>query len=268
MENNIYQFPKIMGILNATPDSFSDGKNERIGKNSTEFLYQKAVEMIENGADIIDVGGESTRPNSNEVSIEEEIERVKPIIEKLRKNYPKLEISIDTRRAEVAEELVKYDIDYINDVSGLTCDRKIAEIAAKHNIKLVVMHFREHDDCYYKNVVEEVFAFLEKQINIAKDMGVKDIIADIGIGFGKNKEDNLTLLKNFSYFDKLGLPHLLGISRKRFIGEVVLENTPIDRDIATILFHSLLLKEKSIKIIRVHNVEMAMQLKKVYESLN
>ncbi|MGI6370596.1 MAG: dihydropteroate synthase [Candidatus Kapaibacterium sp.] len=130
------------------------------------------------------------------------------------------------------------------------------------------MHFREHDDCYYKNVVEEVFAFLEKQINIAKDMGVKDIIADIGIGFGKNKEDNLTLLKNFNYFDKLGLPHLLGISRKRFIGEVISENTPTDRDIATILFHSLLLKEKSIKIIRVHNVEMAMQLKKVYEALN
>ncbi len=265
MKNN--NFPKIMGILNATPDSFSDGNEERIGENAVNILYDKAVEMIESGADILDIGGESTRPGASIVTIEEEIQRVLPIVKKIRDNFPNFPISIDTRRFEVASALVNYDINYINDVSGLTCSPKIAELAAKNNINLIVMHFRKHDNCNYNNVVEDVFEFLEKQIKLAQDMGVKNIIADVGIGFGKNAKDNLTLLKNFNYFEKLGVTQLLGISRKRFIGEVTSENIAINRDAATMFFHSLLLKEKSIEIIRVHNVEMAMQLKKTYLSL-
>lgn len=261
-------FPKIMGILNVTDDSFSDGN----GKLDLEERFVFAEEMINYGADIIDIGGETTKPNSNDTPIDIELNRVLPILKRIKNKYPNFPISIDTRKAEVVNECLKYGANIINDVSGLQYDIEIANIVAKHNASLVIMHSKGEpkimqDNPTYKDVVKEVFDFLKEKIEFAKDKGIEKIISDVGIGFGKTLEHNLELLKNINYFNKLGVPMLLGISRKRFIGEITGIENPIDRDFATMIYHTLLLKEKSISIIRVHNVKLAMRLKKIVNSI-
>ncbi len=260
-------FPQIMGIINVTPDSFSDG-----GDNfTTESAYNKVIKMVENGADIIDIGGESTRPGANEVSTEEEIRRVIPLIKKVKATYPNLPISIDTTKAEVALEATINGANIINDISGLTFSPEIADIATKYNISIVLMHIKGkprtmQESPTYQNCTEEVFDFLKERINYAKSRGVKNIIADIGIGFGKTTVHNLELIRNLNVFKSLGVPLLLGISRKRFIGELLGIDNPKDRDYATALIHALLLN-KNIDIIRVHNVKLLSDLKKLNQSL-
>lgn len=261
------QFPKIMGILNATPDSFSDGME----KFSLQRLLNKAKILASSGADIIDIGGESTRPNAIEVSVEEELNRVIPIVTKMQEELPNIPISIDTRKAEVAALALKLGVEYINDISGLKHSPEIAAIISKYkNSKLIIMHSRPHDEPKpYENILEEVHDFLESQIKFACNSGVaiNNIISDVGIGFGKNYEDNISLLKNLEYFDDLGVPQLLGISRKRLIGDISNIKIPYQRDETTMFLHSLLLNIKSVKIIRVHNVSLANNLKKTYNAL-
>lgn len=260
-------FPLIMGIVNITPDSFSDGSIDRISNNYIEECCSNAEKLINEGADIIDFGGESTNPKSTLVPADEEIRRVVPVVERFRSKFPTFPISIDSRKYEVCKELIKYNIQYINDISGLTYNPKMVELAVDSDIKLIIMHYREHHDTHYANVVNDVYDFLYKQIKYAESFNVKNIIIDLGIGFGKECSDNLTLLKNIQNFDSLGYPMLLGISRKRFIGEVIQEPNPTERDFATMIYHALLLKENNIKIIRVHNVKLAKQLKNIYNSL-
>lgn len=260
-------FPSIMGILNVTPDSFSDSNIENTSDDYVTKIFLKAKSLIGAGADIIDIGGESTRPGSGSVSIEEEIKRVLPVLEKIRTQFPSIPISIDTRKYEVVKAVLPYDIQYINDISGLTYNPDIVELISGTNTNLVITHYRDHNDTHYDNTVKEVFEFLKNQIDFARSSGIKNIIADIGIGFGKECNDNLILLKNIKEFVALNVPLLLGISRKRFIGEVINEEVPKERDIATILFHTLLIRETNINIIRVHNVKFAKQLKDVYNSL-
>ena len=261
-------FPKIMAIINATPDSFSDG-NKKLNLNKKIYL---AEQMINDGADIIDIGGETTKPYSNPTPANTELDRVLPVLKQIKNKFPAIPISIDTRKVEVANECLKHNANIINDVSGLQYNSEIAEVVAKHNAELVITHSKGdpqnmQNNPVYENVIEEVFNFLKEKIAFAKTKGVEKIISDIGIGFGKTLEHNLTLLKNVNHFSLLNVPMLLGISRKKFIGEITGIDTPMNRDFATMLYHSLLLKEQSISIIRVHNVRLAMQMKKIYLSL-
>ncbi len=261
-------FPKIVGILNVTPDSFSDGGmfvDPKVG-------ISWGIQLHKDGADIIDVGGESTRPGAEAVSVEEELRRVLPVIEGLKKEIPKVMISIDTMKYEVAEKAVALGATIINDVSGLQNDIRLAELAAKHDCSLIIMHMKGTPNTMqlnpqYDDVVEEIFRFLENNINIAKSLGVKNIVADVGIGFGKTVEHNWELLCNFERFYDLGVPLMLGISRKSFIGKTLNIENPLERDVPTALLHSLLLKYR-IDYIRVHNVRLLNTLKVLHSKLN
>lgn len=261
-------FPKIMGILNLTPDSFSDG-----GKYfSFEQAIGHAIKMIDSGADIIDIGGESTRPGAPDVCEQEEIDRVIPVVEELKKRYPELILSIDTTKSNVAHEALKLGADMINDVSGLQFDEKIAEYVAEYEKALIIMHIKgiprtmqvspEYDDC-----TQEVFDFLQNKINLAKSFGVKKVIADVGIGFGKTYQNNWELLRNLSKFEELKVPIALGISRKAFIGNLFNITEASERDVETALIHSLLLDNK-VDIIRVHNVELHRKIRDIFNLLN
>jgi dihydropteroate synthase len=256
-----------MGVLNVTPDSFSDG-----GKYfSVESAINQGLKLIGEGADILDIGGESTRPDAVEVSPYEEIKRVIPVIEAIIKSEPGITISIDTTKSEVAEAAINSGAKIINNVFGISHDESLSKLAAKYNTGLILMHIQGtprnmQKNPIYNNVVEDVFEELRNSIEFARSFGVQKIIADVGIGFGKTLEHNLELLKNHKRFQELGVPLLLGLSRKSFIGKLLtIENTD-DRDIPTALFYALLL-DSGIDIIRVHNVELINILKKIYIAL-
>ncbi len=256
-------FPKIMGILNVTPDSFSDGGSFF----DTNHAVKKGLSLIENGASILDIGGESTRPGAAEVSIEDEIARVVPVIKQIREECHATPISIDTTKYEVAKAALDAGANIINDISGLTFDERLADLAAEYNATLIIMHIQGQprnmqNNPQYNDVVNNVLDWLKDKIDLARSKGVKDIIADVGIGFGKTFEHNITLLREHDRFLELEVPLLLGISRKSFIGQAMGIDQPIDRDIPTAFFHSVLL-DKKIDIIRVHNVELHNSLKKI-----
>ncbi len=258
---------KIMGIINVTPDSFSDGGDNVIIEN----IVEKVGNWLSLGIDIIDIGGESTRPGSDFISESEELSRVLPAIEAIISKYPDAFISIDTMKYKVAEQALLAGAKMINDISGLTANPDIAELAAKHNAELAIMHLPAppkvmQDSPKYNNLIEDIFEFLRRQIDFAKSHGVKTIYADVGIGFGKTYEDNWELLRNIDRFRKLNVLLMLGVSRKRFIGEFLNIKEPKNRDFATNIIHALLY-EKQIEVIRVHNVERAIEMRKIAEHL-
>lgn len=254
---------KIMGILNVTPDSFSDG-----GDNiEIPDIIKSIEEMVGENVDIVDVGGESTRPGSEQVPLDEEIIRVIPIIKLIKKEYPQLKLSVDTTKYEVAKAALDHGADYINDISGLQFEPRFAELAYEYNAGLIIMHIQGNPKVMqtnpvYDNVIEEVYNFLNEKVALAKSYGVKKIWIDVGIGFGKSSEHNITLLKNLEKFNSIGVPQLVGLSRKSFLGKLLNINNPKDRDLATVLTHSLLLT-KGIDIIRVHNVGYLNTLRKL-----
>ncbi|MBL4934823.1 dihydropteroate synthase [Clostridium sp. YIM B02515] len=238
----------IMGILNATPDSFSDG-----GKfNNIEAALAHAREMLEEGADIIDVGGESTRPNHLPVNEEEEIKRVIPIIEALSKETH-VPISVDTYKGRVAELAVKAGASIINDVWGFKKDKYIAEVAAKYNTVNILMHNKDNMD--YKSLMDDLLKDLEESINIALSAGVKaeNIILDPGIGFAKTYEQNLEVMNKLEYLKKLKLPVLLGTSRKSMIGNAL--NLPSHDRIEGTLATTVIGIIKGCDFVRVHDVK-------------
>lgn len=259
---------KIMGILNVTPDSFSDG-----GEFMNVDQAIKQVDwMVQNNVDIVDIGGESTRPGSSPISVDEEMQRVLPIIKEVKKIYPNLPLSIDTTKYEVAQAALDLGIEIINDISGLQFNEKLAELAASYNAGLIIMHMKGtpqtmQTNPHYDDVVEEVYYFLEKQANLAQIKGVEKIWVDVGIGFGKTFRHNLELLRNIEKFNDLGFPQVLGISRKSFIGKMFDVENVKDRDIHTVLIHSVLL-QKGIDIVRVHNVEYLNYLRKIAIEFN
>ncbi len=260
------RFPKIMAIINSTPDSFSDG-----GVYSLSELTEKALKEIEDGADILDIGGESSRPGALPVPIEEEINRTIPLIQSIRKHNKDIPISLDTTKSQVAAEAIKYNIQIINDISGLRNDIELGKFAAENNLEYIIMHMKGEPrnmqlNPVYSNLLEEIYSFLLNQINLAKNLGIKKIYIDVGIGFGKTYEHNIELLKNLEYFNSLGYPMLLGISRKSFIGKMLNIEDPKLRDFPTAIIHSLLLNKK-IEIIRVHNSKLHYQLKKIFEEI-
>lgn len=237
----------IMGILNITPDSFSDG-----GKfNSIECSIQHAKEMIKQGADIIDIGGESTRPNHTPVGEAEEIERVIPVIEALTKEID-IPISIDTYKGKVAELAIKAGADLINDVWGFKKDPYISKVAGKYQVPCCIMHNRESRD--YNNFIEDVLADLRESIEIAVKAGVDkaNIIIDPGIGFAKSYEQNLTLMNNLERLKELKYPILLGTSRKSFIGNTL--DLPVEERTEGTVATSVIGVMKGCDFVRVHDV--------------
>ncbi len=255
---------RVMGILNVTPDSFSDGG---LYRNLPEALA-RAEEMIAQGADIIDIGGESTRPGSDPVSLQEEMDRVLPVVEKL---VPlNVEISVDTSKAELALESLKVGANIINDISGLQFDQQIAEHVAAYNAKLVIMHMKGvpktmQDDPESQDIVNEIKGFFSRQTNIAlgKDVKKDNIILDPGIGFGKSLEDNLNIMKQLEEFHKLGYPLLIGASRKSMIGEIT--GVKIDKRLPGSLALACMAVLRGVGTIRVHDVAETVQALKIIE---
>ena len=249
--------PIIMGILNVTPDSFSDGGSYK----STKSAVDKAMIMIEQGATIIDIGGESTRPGSERVSPIEQKRRIIDVISQLKIKMPRDKIiSVDTTSSEVAEAAIDLGVDMINDVSGGNDDQKMMSLIAKHNLYYCIMHMQGspktmQDNPKYRNVVSEIIDFLSLQSKKAMDLGIsKDkIILDPGIGFGKKTEHNLEILKNLENFSRLGFYTLLGTSRKKILGEISGNNNPVDR-IAGTCATSALGVMAGINIYRVHDI--------------
>jgi dihydropteroate synthase len=253
--------PRVMGILNATPDSFSDG-----GLHAAAHDAVRAGQaMRDAGVDLLDVGGESTRPGAETVAIDTEIARVVPVIAGLRSAGVKTLISVDTRKAAVAQAAVGAGAGLINDVSGFTYDAALSPLAAQQDVPVCVMHALGDPatmqvDPQYDNVLLDVYDFLEQQIDMLVASGVarNRIIADPGIGFGKTLEHNLTVLSSLSLFHSLGVPVLLGASRKRFIGTIS-RTTQADARMAGSLGVALAALSHGVQILRVHDVPQTVQ---------
>lgn len=247
---------QIMGILNITQNSFSDGGEFYSYENSIKHLHQ----LINDGADIIDIGAESTKPFSEPVSAENQLERLEPVLKYLQ-TIPHLPISIDTRSAKVAQKCIELGADIINDVSGFDYDPNMPEILAKYpNIKIIIQHSQGTPkdmqiSPHYDNLMDELYLNLRNKVEFALSKGIKkeNIIIDPGIGFGKTKEHNLEILKRWQELKTIGCPILIGLSRKRFLE---MQNAPNEeKDIYSLAFASILINE-NIDYIRVHNVEM------------
>ncbi len=238
----------IMGILNVTPDSFSDG-----GKfNELDAAVSHAKEMLEQGADIIDIGAESTRPGSKEVSAEEELERLLPIIERLVEEVD-APISVDTYKAAVADKCLEKGVHMINDVWGLQRDKDMSAVIAKHNVPVTIMHNQIGTE-YKTDIMEEIFRFLRNSISLAIEAGVKpeNIILDPGIGFGKTSGQSMEVMDRLDELNYLGYPVLLGTSRKSMIGKIL--DLPSEERVEGTVATSVMGAIKGVDIVRVHDV--------------
>lgn len=250
----------VMGILNVTPDSFSDG-----GKYiSLEAAVEKAKDMVKEGADIIDIGGESTRPGFNVVEAEVEIGRVLPVLELLVKEL-EVPISIDTNKEIVAKKALQAGAHIVNDIWGLQKDSKMAEIAAKYNAGVIVMHNKT--DKVYDNLIGEIKDFLKKSIDTALKAGIgaNSIVIDPGIGFGKTFEHNLEVIRRLNELKDLGFPMLLGTSRKSFIGQIL--NLPITERMEGTAATTALGVAAGVDIVRVHDVKEMYRVVKVADEI-
>lgn len=259
-----------MGILNVTPDSFSDGGNYI----NPDKAVGHALEMLKDGADIIDIGGESTRPGAPDISVDEEIRRTATVIARLRQQVPDVIISIDTRKSEVARAAVNAGADIINDVSGLEYSPDMAAVAAETGAGLIIMHMRgtpatmqAGENLKYSNVIDEVIKFLTKASSLALEAGVErdKIIWDPGIGFAKDLEQNLDLLGNIDRLRDCGYAVLGGTSRKTFIGKLLNEQEPTERIWGT-GGSVAWLATAGVELVRVHDVREMKQLLTVFEA--
>ena len=260
------KIPNIMGILNLTPDSFSDG-----GKfNSKKKGIDHALRMFKIGADIIDVGGESTRPGSSIINKKLEWNRIKKIISSITKKIP---ISLDTRKSELMEKGIKYGVKIINDVSGLSHDLETINILKKYKIPFIIQHTQGTPENMqikpsYKNELLDIYDFFENKIKFLRTIGIKhnNIIIDPGIGFGKNLKHNMNLISNISVFHSLGFPILVGNSRKKFIKDLTGKNDTKTRIGGTVA-SSIYLMMQGVQILRIHDVNELLQGVKVFKEL-
>lgn len=243
----------IMGILNITPDSFHDGGRYQRPEKAVERAFQIRLE----GADILDIGGESTRPGANPVSAQEEMERVCPVVEKLAGNLD-MPISVDTRKSAVAEAVLRAGASMINDTSALSFDENMAGVVARHGASIVLMHMKGtpetmQENPSYRDVTVEVCDYLRERSRYAVEHGIEreKIIVDPGIGFGKTVEHNYEIIVNLSYFKRMGFPLLIGLSRKSLIGKLYPEGT--ERLPATLALNAIAVNNGA-DIIRVHDV--------------
>lgn len=251
----------VMGILNLTPDSFSDGGDFI----TVESAVSQAKKMLGEGADIIDIGGESSRPGHTRIDAEEELRRVIPVIRKLREETDAI-LSLDTIRHEVAEEGVKNGIHILNDIWGFQEDNRLAAVAAKYGTPVVLMH-NQNGTAYQGDMVEEICRFLKESAGIALDAGVPEdrIILDPGIGFGKTAEQNIALMSRLGEIKALGYPVLLGTSKKSMIGHI-LGVPPKERTIGTVATTVLGIVQ-GVDIVRVHDVLENVQAARVTDAI-
>jgi dihydropteroate synthase len=255
----VIEEPIVMGILNTTPDSFYS--KSRV--TEIDLVLETAGKMIEDGATILDIGGQSTRPGSQRVSATEEMERVIPFIEAIRKDFPGCFISIDSFYATVVKEAVNAGADIVNDISAGTIDEELISTVASLKVPYVVMHIKGNSqtmqqNAVYDNVVLDVFDFLNKQIRELKDAGVNDIIIDPGFGFAKISEHNFQLINNLAFFKQLGWPILVGLSRKATVYKTLGVSADEALNGTTVLNTMCVLNGAS--ILRVHDVKEAKQL--------
>ena len=260
------KIPNILGVLNLTPDSFSDG-----GKfNTKKKGINHAIKLYKEGADLIDVGGESTRPGSKEVNKEDEWNRINDILKSIVKKIP---ISLDTRKSEIMENGIKVGVKLINDVSGLSFDPKTINILKKYKIPFVIQHTlgtpeNMQKNPKYKNELLDIYDFFEEKIKLLRSEGIKhnNIILDPGIGFGKKLKHNMNLIRRVSIFHSLGFPILVGNSRKRFIKDISKKNDSYTR-IGGTISSSLYLMMQGVQILRIHDVNEVMQAIKVFKEI-
>ena len=262
-----FKNPILMGVLNVTPDSFSDG-----GKfNKKNLGYKHALSLVQSGAKILDIGGESTRPGSKPISSKIEWLRINKTLKKLvKKNI----VSLDSRKSDIIEKGIKLGVNIINDVSGMSFDDNTINILKKYNIPFVLQHTKGtpqfmQKNPNYENVILEIYDYFEKKIKLLRNIGIKHnkIIIDPGIGFGKNVKHNVQILKNISIFHSLGFPILLGISRKRFIKDLAGINDSKFRLGGTVS-SSIFAIMQGVQILRVHDVNEVNQAIKVFKKLN
>ena len=259
--------PVVMSILNTTPDSFFDG-----GKyNSIEKALKKVEKDLNQGATIIDIGGYSTKPGGNKVTIDEEIRRTIPYIEKIVDTFPEINISIDTFRGKVAALAIDAGAGMINDVSAWNIDKEMFETIKKYNVPYVLMHMKGEpknmqDNPRYKNVTKEVIQFLSEKLNMLNSHGISDVIIDPGFGFGKTNADNYKLLKNIEFLKVFKAPILAGISRKSMIYKTLKVNKLYSINGTTAL--NMFALSKGAKILRVHDVKQAMECIYLNEEIN
>ena len=258
-----------MGVINLTPDSFSDGGD----LDSTKKVLDQVNHFLCNGVDVIDLGAQSTRPGAEEVGSNIEIKRLIPYLKSIKSLYPDVLISIDTFNSEVAYEALLNGANWINDVTGGRRDREILDVVSKFNCPFVITHSRGNSQnmnelSKYDNLLSEVKCNLDSLIKNAleKNISKSNIIVDPGIGFSKDINQNLEILKNLDVFKKLNLPILIGASRKRFIGELLNEKNPKERDIGTLAI-SCLCSHFNIDIVRVHNVKLNYKILKVADRI-
>ena len=258
----------LMGVLNMTPDSFSDGGKFNVKKKA----LKKISEMISSGADIIDIGGESTRPGSKIISPKIEWERVKEVIKKFKKKFSKTSLSIDTRKSLVMKNSIKYDVDIINDVSGFKYDKNTFSTIKNKNLWKVIHHMQGTPQTMqinpkYHHVLLDIYEFFEREIaKFKKDRYSNKIILDPGIGFGKNLKHNMNLIRRVSVFHTLGFPILLGLSRKKFIKDLSEKNDTKERLGGTIS-SSLYSMMQGVQVLRIHDVNELIQSIKVFKEL-
>ncbi len=257
------RFPMVMGILNVTPDSFHAAS--RVDPNEA---LREAEAMLKAGAPILDLGGASTRPGAQEIPIEEELERVIPAIGSINREFPEALISIDTYRSQVAKAAVEAGAGMVNDIGAGLLDPAMLETVAKLNVPYVLMHMQGtprtmQKDPQYADVVKEVVLFLSQRLNAARAAGIADVIVDPGFGFGKNTDHNFQLLKGIASIRMLGVPMLIGLSRKRMINEV-LGTTPAQALNGTSILNTIALLNGA-HILRVHDVKEAVECVKLIE---
>lgn len=259
--NHVY----IMGILNVTPDSFYDGNQY----SQIDQAKKQVDKMIDQGADIIDIGGESTRPGADKITAKEELHRILPIIKYIKKKYS-IVVSVDTYKSEVAHAVLQEGAEIINDISGLLFDKDMAKTIANADASVVLMHIKGtpktmQKNPVYKDLISEIRNYLETSIKIGLDNGIQfnNIIIDPGIGFGKTLEQNYTIIKQLDEFHVLKRPILMGLSRKSLIGKV-LENLSDQRLLGTVALNTLSIANGA-SFIRVHDVSEHYELKKILE---
>ena len=286
-----YSHPHIMGILNCTPDSFSDGGRF----NSTDLAVAHLDKMVAEGATMIDVGGESTRPGSDPVSIDEELNRVIPVLEIALSKHPDIYFSIDTTKYEVAKAALDLGVDFINDVSGLRKEPRFVQLCTDYDAGIIIMHSIGDPKTMqlnpeYSDVVQEVRDFLQSKVDLCKHDGIRNIVVDPGFGFGKSLDHNLELLRSLRMLNIVQLsaqptlqsdpqqnfdhkqnqnyiPVLVGISRKSMLGQILQGRNADGRLAATVAAHFFALLQGA-KILRVHDVQEAVDSVKVFEALN
>jgi dihydropteroate synthase len=254
--NLVLDAPKIMAILNCTPDSFYDGGRF----NAIDSAIERGLDLLDQGADIIDIGGQSTRPGATEIDVAEEWSRIGAVIQGVLDRRPDAWISVDTHRAEIAQRALESGAAMINDISSGTLDPEMLAVVAQHNVPMVLMHMQGTPETmqnapHYDNAIEDVYRWLEKRVNEAHDAGIRKVLVDVGFGFGKSMEHNYALLAGLDRFHGLEAPIMAGLSRKSMIWKA-LNGTPETALNGTTAAHAWAL-ERGAHVLRVHDVVAA-----------